>query len=281
MAAGDSSFCVSPFTSSTPYFISERRHGVRRRFGLPSWWFCSSATWPGAAHSCPAEVPPSSPQPPPDGFFERPTIGRVSSTVLRAAVIASLAIVVVTAPQRSAGQSPNEKPVIDALNAAFDAEQRADFAALVSLVHPRTQHLFRDLLSARTDILLRSYAQAQISAVSGLATHPKDLMLSDAEFFVITCNNTKARHPEFADESKYLPFTLEGTTFDSGDRAHVVLSAPASIRTERTDFSFLVSQHVFLKHEKRQWLLWSVPFARSIGDFWSRDLAMASSPTMK
>lgn len=198
--------------------------------------------------------------------------------MVRAALIAALAITAAASPDIAFAQARDEKPIIDVLNAAFDAEQRTDFNALVSLVHPRTQHLFRDLLSARTDVLLRSYAQAQISAVSGLAAHPKDLVLSDAEFFVVACNNTKARHPEFADESKYLPFTLEGTTFDSGDRAHIVLSSASAIRTERTDFGFLVSRHVFLKHERTQWLLWSVPFAGSIGDFWTRDLAVASSP---
>ena len=177
-----------------------------------------------------------------------------------------------SSPPRSAPAS-DENRIIDVLNATFDAE-RADFNRLVLLVHPQTQHLFRDILSARTDELLRSYPQAQISVVSGLATHPKDLALSDAEFFVITCNNVKTRHPDwFSEDSTPFPLTLEGTTFDSDQRAHVVLSWPGSVHTERTDFNFVGSFHLFLKHEHSQWLIWSCPFARRIGAVWSDDLA--------
>ena len=190
----------------------------------------------------------------------------------RAALLAAVAITIVSVPFRSVPAS-DENRIIDVLNAAFDAERAADFNRLVLLVHPQTQHLFRDILSARTDVLLRSYSQEQISLVSGLPAHPKNLSLSDSEFFTFTCYNTKARHPDFADDAKHFPFTLEGTTFDTGQRAHVVLSFPSSVHTERTDYNFVGSFPVFLKHDQSQWLLWSVPFAQRIGDLWSRDLA--------
>jgi hypothetical protein len=178
---------------------------------------------------------------------------------------------------RSAPAS-DEHRILDVLNAAFDAQRAADFNRLVLLVHPQTQHLFRDILSARTDLLLRSYSQGEISAVSGLPAHPKDLSLSDSEFFAFTCYNTKARHPDFTGDTKYFQFTLEGTTFDTYQRAHVVLSWPGSVHTERTDYNSIGSVHVFLKQEQSQWLLWSVPFAQKIGDLWCRDLATSRQP---
>ena len=196
----------------------------------------------------------------------------------RAVVVAILAITWATSTHRIHGQSPTEKPIIDVLNAAFEAEQRADFNALVSLVHPQAQHLFRNILSARTDVLLRSYAQAQISAVSGLQAHPKDLALSDAEFFAFTCYNTKLRHADFADDWKYSPFTVEGTTFDPGRRAHVVLSFPGSARTERTAYNFVGSFHLFFKQEQSRWFIWSAPFAQRIGDLWCKDLVALAGP---
>jgi len=194
--------------------------------------------------------------------------------VNRAALIAAIVAAAFLSPKTGCAESQDDKPILDALNAAFEAESAADFNRFVSLVHPRAQHLFRDVLSARTDILLRSYAQADISAVSGLPGHPKDLSLTDSEFFVFNCNYTKARHPEdFATDARYFPLTLEATTFDPNQLAHVVLAWPGSVHTERTDFNFVGSTHIFLRHEQSQWLIWSVPFAQRIGDLWCRDLA--------
>jgi len=192
--------------------------------------------------------------------------------VRRAAYLAAAAVILFSLPPKAEAGS-DETQILETLNGIFDAERASDFNRFVLLVHPATQHLFRDILSARTDVLLRSYSQDEISAVSGLSAHPKDLSLSDSEFFAFTCYNTRSRHPDFADDAKYLPFTLEGTTFDTGQRAHVVLSWPGSVHTDRTDYNFVGSFHVFLKHDQSHWLLWSVPFAQRIGDLWCRDLA--------
>ena len=203
--------------------------------------------------------------------------------MIRAAVLSVLALVAVGSISSARAQTDAEGRILTVVNAAFDAEAATDFNRLVSLVHPRSQHLFRDLLSARTDVLLRSYPQEQISAVSGLPAHPKDLSLSDPEFFVFTCYMTKLRHPDFAMDWTHRPFTLEATTFDTNQLAHVVLSWPDSIRTERTDFNFARSLHLFLHQERSQWLIWSCPFAQKIGDLWCYDLAKGSrsQPTIR
>jgi hypothetical protein len=199
--------------------------------------------------------------------------------VARATVFAVVASAALTLPHSVFATAPEERAVVNVLNATFEAEMRGDFVGIVSLMHPRTQQLFRDLLSARTDELLRTYPQYQISAVSGLAAHPKDLGLSDAEFFVLACNNTKARHPAFATDWTHIPFTLQATTFDPNQLAHVVLSWPDSVRTERTNFGFMGSLHVFLRYDQSQWRIWSCPFATRIGDLWLQDLATASWAT--
>jgi hypothetical protein len=206
---------------------------------------------------------------------------KVRADVARAGFVAALAALALVQHATAGTPSRDEQRIVGVLEAAFNAEELADFTRLVSLVHPRTQHLFRDLLSARTDVLLRSYPQAQISAVSGLAAHPKDLSLSDAEFFVVTCNNTKARHPDFAADWTYRPFTLEGTTFDTYQRAHVVLTWPRSIQTERTNFEFVGSMHLFFRQEHTEWLLWTCPFADAIGNRWARDLAQLNSQELE
>jgi hypothetical protein len=194
--------------------------------------------------------------------------------VNRAALLAAAgAIAIIWLPVRTAHGS-DDKPVLNAVNDFFDAERFGDFNRMVLLLHPQTQRLFRDILSARTDVLLRTYPQEQISAVSGLPAHPKDLSLSDAEFFAFTCYNTNLRHPDlFGYDAKHFPFTLEGTTFDTEQRAHVVVSFPTSVQTERTSYNSIQSYTIFLKHERSGWFIWSSPFARSIGDLWSRDLA--------
>ncbi|HEY4282754.1 MAG TPA: hypothetical protein VGM62_06770 [Chthoniobacterales bacterium] len=192
----------------------------------------------------------------------------------RNALIAAIATVAFIWPKFGWAQSQDEKPIIDTLNAAYEAESAADFNRFVSLVHPKTQRLFRDILSARTDILLKSYAQADISTVSGLPGHPKDLSLTDSALFVFTCYYTKLRHPEaFKVDAKRLPLTLEATTFDPDQLAHVVLTWPGAVHTERTNFSFIGSSHIFLRHEQSQWLIWTCPFATAIADSWCRDLA--------
>lgn len=193
--------------------------------------------------------------------------------MIRAGFIAAFAASALLWPEPGHTQTPDEKAVTDVLEATLNADTAADFTRMVALIHPQTQHLFRDILSARFDVLLRSYLLTDIVSISGLPAHPKDLSLTDWQFFVFACNSTKARHPDFADYSKYLPLTIEGTTFDKDQRAHVVLSWPDSVHTERTDFNFVGSIHVFFRHEQSGWLLWSCPLAQSIGDIWCRDLA--------
>ena len=212
--------------------------------------------------------------------FERKFVSGVPVRVARAALVAAFAIIAFVRPNLSCASTPDQKPIIEVLNTALDAGVAGDFNRFVSLVHPRTQQLFRNVLSARTDVLLRSYSQEQISAVSGLPAHPKDLSLSDSEFFVFACYNTRTRHPDFADFSRYFPFTLEGTTLEKDQLLHVVLSYPGSTHTERTDYNFIRAFPVTFRQDRSRWLMWSCPFAETIGDLWCRDLTRDSSPAV-
>ena len=68
--------------------------------------------------------------------------------------------------QVALAESPDEKAIHDVLDAEIDALFNAHFSQAASLLHPQTQHLFRDILSARFDELLRQYSLTQISLVS-------------------------------------------------------------------------------------------------------------------
>ena len=74
--------------------------------------------------------------------------------------------------QVALAESPDEKAIHDVLDAEIDALSNAHFSRAVSLLHPQAQHLFRDILSAQFELMLRKYSLTQISLVSGLAAHP-------------------------------------------------------------------------------------------------------------
>ena len=191
----------------------------------------------------------------------------------KASLIAFLAAGVFLLPRSVLAESAEEKPLLDVLEAAIDAQLASDFSRLVSLVHPTTQHLFRDQLSARFDDLLRLYAFEQIVSVSGLPRHPKDLSLSDSEFFIFACNSASLRHPDFVGDPKYLPFNIDGSIFDNDELVRVVLSYAGAVHTARTDYNYVQPFVIAFRQEQSSWLVWSCPLARRIGDDWSRDLA--------
>jgi hypothetical protein len=151
--------------------------------------------------------------------------------VTRLILTAPLAIVISCLVQIASAESPpNDKAIHDVLEAGVTAQFDSDFPRLVSLVHGSTQYLFRDQLSARFDELLRVYSFEQISAVSGLPAHPKDLKLSDPEFFILVCEQARVRHPDFDGDPKYLPFDIRSTVFQGQKRIDVTLSYAAMFR---------------------------------------------------
>jgi hypothetical protein len=175
--------------------------------------------------------------------------------------------------QVALAESPDEKAIHDVLDAEIDALFNAHFSQAASLLHPQTQHLFRDILSARFDELLRQHSLTQISLVSGLPAHPMDLRLSDAEFFVFACEQMQARHPDFVGDRTILPFDIRESVFYGNDRVAVTLSYSRSVRTERTAFSYCRPFVIVLGREKSNWQMLSCPFAETIARNWSHDLA--------
>jgi hypothetical protein len=170
-------------------------------------------------------------------------------------------------------ESADARAIFNVLDAGVAAQFDSDFPRLVSLLHPIAQRLFRDLLSARFDELLRVYSFEQISAVSGLSAHPKDLKLSDPEFFIFACQQARARHPDFVGDPKYLPFDIRDTVFHGDNLVDVKLSYSVHVQTERTDFRFFVPFVIVLQRDQSRWQVLSCPLAQAITWNWSHDLA--------
>ena len=189
--------------------------------------------------------------------------------------IASLSSLV----QIAAADSPDEKAILDVLDAGVGAQLDSDFPRLASLLRPSSQHLFRDQLSARFDELLRVYSFEQISAVSGLPAHPKDLNLSDPEFFVFACEQARARHPDFVGDPKNLPFDIRGSIFHGENLVDVALSYTRHVHTERADYSFTLPFVIVLQRQEARWQILSCPLAHVIAYNWSHDLACPAAPS--
>jgi hypothetical protein len=181
--------------------------------------------------------------------------------------------------QIPAAESPEGKAIHDVLEARVVAQLDSDFPKLASLLHPTAQRLFRDQLSARFDELLRTYSLSQVNSVSGLPQHPKDLKLSDPEFFVVACAQAKARHPDFVGDSKYLSFDIRGAVFHGDSRVDVELGYNGHVVTERTAYDYVLPFVIVLQREQAQWQVLSCPLAHIIAYNWSRDLACATRPT--
>ena len=197
--------------------------------------------------------------------------------MIRSALVAVFAVALTSSMLNGAAtESADGRAIHSVLDAEITAQLDSDFPRLVSLLHPRTQHLFRDLLSARFDELLRVYSLEQISAVSGLPVHPKDLKLSDPEFFVFACVQEQARHPDFVGDPKYLPFDIRGAVFHGGNQVDVSLSYSVHVQTERTNFSFALPFVIVFQREQSQWQVFSCPLAQTIAWNWSHDLAYGS-----
>lgn len=181
--------------------------------------------------------------------------------------------------QIASAESPDEKSIYDVLEARVAAQFDSDFPRLASLLHPSSQRLFRDQLSARFDELQRIYSFDQMNAVSGLPRHPKDLKLSDPEFFIFACEQARVRHPDFVGDRKYLPFDIRESTFHGDSRVDVTLSYSGHVHTERTDYSYTQPFVIVLQREKSQWQVLSCPLAHIIAYNWSRDLACVTTQT--
>ena len=174
--------------------------------------------------------------------------------------------------QTNAAESADEKAIHETLDRFIGSYFDGDFSRLGSLLHATTRRLFRDELSAQWDQLQRVYTFEQISAVSGLAAHPKDLALSDAEFFLVACQQTKARHPEIIPDQSLLPFDIRSSAFH-GNNVDVTLSYGTHVITERTNYAFVLPLVVVFQRESTGWQVLSCPLSRAIADRWQRDLA--------
>ncbi len=196
----------------------------------------------------------------------------------RARFLTTLAGGVLALPHIAAAATPDEDAIYDLLDAVVDAQFTYDFPRLATMLHPASLGMFRDHLSARFDQLLRSYSLADIISVSGLPNHPKDLELSDAEVFIIACNSTGKRYPDFVGNAKFLPLKIHGTIFDDDRLAHVLYSYSGAVQTERTDFDYIAPGILTMHRERDTWLVRSCILARGIIDRWWRDLAKTKEP---
>jgi hypothetical protein len=173
----------------------------------------------------------------------------------------------------AAAETPDEKSIYDALDAVIDAQFSSEFQRLATLLHPSSMGLFRNVLSARFDQLLRYYTNESISAVSGLPNHPKDLKLSDEELFTVACNAVRDRHPEFVGSPKTLPLTVHGTIFERESLGYVLFSFAGNIHTERTDFDFIQPRVFTFDREGGPWLLRTCWLAQRVAENWWMDLS--------
>ena len=174
----------------------------------------------------------------------------------------------------AAAESSDSEAIHNVLDSFIGAYFDSDFPRLVSLLHPRSQRLFREELSAAFDRLLRVYSLGQLSAVSGLPAHPKDLPLSDSEFFVFACRQATERHPEVIPDRSFLPFDIRESVFH-GDTLDVSLSYFQHVQTERTNYGVIFPVVVVLQHEPIGWQVLSCPLSRAIATNWKGDLVRA------
>jgi hypothetical protein len=174
--------------------------------------------------------------------------------------------------QASTTESADEKALHDSLDQFIASYFDGDFSRLVSLLHPTTQRLFRDELSAQWDKLQRVYDFEQISAVSGLQAHPKDLGYSDAQFFTVACQQAKGRHPEILPDPKVLPFDIRGAVFHGDNNVEVTLSYAEHFATDRTAYGRVTPLVAVFQRESAGWRVLSCPLAGAIAAVWERDL---------
>jgi len=191
----------------------------------------------------------------------------------RGVFLSTLAGGFLLSPRLEAALTPVEKMISELLDEAVDAQFTFDFPRLAGLLHPASMSLFRDQLSARFDEAMRTHTFEEVSAVSGLPAHPKDMSIPDAEFFVLACQNARAKHPEFVGEESYLPLRILGMIFDTPQHAHVLMEYTGAVRTERTSFDFGSTTVLTVRRERQRWQVYSCLLARRITDNWWRDLA--------
>ena len=195
--------------------------------------------------------------------------------MLRFLPLPLLACAFLTFPWTTRGETPDQKLLNLSLDSSIDALAASDFPRLVTLLHPVALRLFRNQLSAEFDELLLSQALNQLTVVSGLPQHPKDLGLSDAEFFVAACENSRLRHPDLVDKG-WFPLTEHGSIFDNDSLVLITLSYTRRAKTERTDYTFVKPLVISFRKENDNWYLWSAPLANRIAAFWRQDLLTAS-----
>ena len=188
-----------------------------------------------------------------------------------------LVAIAIPSSLNAATETTDEEAILNILDAWIGTQLDSDFPRLVSLLHPTTQHLFRDELSASFDQLLLKHSIDQVRAVSGLPAHPKDLQMSDAQCFVLACEQEKLRHPEFVGDPKWLPFDIRETVFHGNDRVDVALSYATHVQTQRTDYSIALPFVVVFQREPSAWLMLSCPLSRAITWNWARDLGSVTS----
>lgn len=210
---------------------------------------------------------------------ERTARNRVQpiSQMNRPIIITTLAVCAFALPNLGRAEISKEKPVLDAFEQVFDAQLASDFPRLASLLHPASLRLFRNELSARFDQLLRYFPLEQVTAISGLPGHPKDISFQDREVFVAACNAEKERHPDFVGNRKSAPLKVYGTIFEDEETAFVLFSYSSSMRTERTQFDY-VQPLVFRFHrEGDQWLLSNSILGTRVMEDWWRDISQVKS----
>ena len=193
----------------------------------------------------------------------------------RSAFLAALAGAALTPRSLAAAEeeNPEDKVLLDLLDAILDAQFKGEFPRLASYLHPRTRELFRNDLSAHFDLMLEKYPLPKVLTATNLPAHPKDQSATDEEFFILACERAKEREPDFVGNPDYLPLNVHGLLFEQKIRAFVVYSYSGNVHTKRTDYDYQAASALTFRKVQATWLLWTCVLAGRVTSVWTRQLA--------
>jgi hypothetical protein len=174
-------------------------------------------------------------------------------------------------------ETTDERAIYDVLDAAVDAQFTYDFPRLVALLHPASVQMFRDIQSARCDQLMKLFPDDAVLKTMGISSHPKDLSLSDAEFFVAACGRAREIQTDFAGDPKYLPLVLHGSIFEGDSIAYVVYSYSGAVHTNRTDFDYVQPGNMTFRKVAGKWFIYSSFLSYRIANVWWYRLSQAKN----
>lgn len=175
-------------------------------------------------------------------------------------------------PLAEAEESPDQKAIQDAFNSVVNAQQSQDYPALAHIMHPRGLRIFRRYLHVAFEKLESRYSPGDLLAVTGLGKSPAQLELSDADFFIVACENAARIDAGFGRLDKHLPITYHGSVPDENDRAYIVYSYADSLASEETSLDFERARTMQMANLDGKWLVVGGALAPTVFQTWSVEL---------